>query len=320
MEHRELGRSGLRIPPIVFGGNVFGWTADQPTSHRLLDRLVDAGLTAIDIADIYSRWASGHCGGESETVIGDWLTATGKRDDVIIMTKLGGPIDGSQGLRPGRIPQAAEASLRRLRTDRIDLYQAHFDDPEVPLADTLGAFARLIEQGKVRAIGASNYTADRLREALDASTAHNLPRYESLQPHYNLVERDFERDLAPLCLEQQIGVIPYFSLAAGFLTGKYRTQSDTEGRARAGNVAKYLDHRGLAVLSALDDIAADLSATPAEVALAWLIAQPAVTAPIASATSLDQLETLIKAATLTLPKAAFSRLDALDQAGSASLT
>jgi aryl-alcohol dehydrogenase-like predicted oxidoreductase len=320
MDHRELGRSGLRIPPIVFGGNVFDWTADKPTSHRLLDRMVQAGLTAIDTADIYSSWAPSHSGGESETVIGEWLAATGKRDEVVVMTKLGGPIDGAKGLHPDRIPQAAEASLKRLRTDRIDLYQSHFDDPEVPLADTLGALARLIEQGKVRAIGASNYTAERLREALHASAAHNLPRYESLQPHYNLVERDFERDLGPLCLEQQIGVIPYFSLAAGFLTGKYRTKSDTEGRARGGNVAKYLDERGLGILSALDDIAADLDATQAEVALAWLIAQPGVTAPIASATSLDQLETLIRAATLTLPELALTRLNALDQAGSASLT
>ena len=310
MEHRELGRSGLQLPPIVFGGNVFDWTADKSTSHRLLDRMVEAGLTAIDTADIYSRWAPGHSGGESETLIGDWLAATGKRDEVVVMTKLGGPIDGTQGLHPDRIPQAAEASLRRLRTDRIDLYQAHFDDPEIPLADTLGAFARLIERGKVRAIGASNYTAARLREALQTSETHNLPRYESLQPHYNLVERDFERELGPLCLDHQLGVIPYFALAAGFLTGKYRTKSDTEGRARAGNVAKYLNDHGLAVLSALDDIAAELHATPAEVALAWLIAQPAVTAPIASATSLEQLETLIKAATLTLPAAAIARLNA----------
>ena len=309
MECRELGRSGLQLPPIVFGGNVFDWTADKPTSHRLLDRMVEAGLTAIDTADIYSRWAPGHSGGESEILIGDWLEATGKRDDVVILTKLGGPIDGTQGLHPDRIPQAAEASLRRLRTDRIDLYQAHFDDPEIPLAETLGAFARLIEQGKVRAIGASNYTAARLREALQTSETYNLPRYECLQPHYNLVERDFEHELGPLCRGHQLGGIPYIALAAGFLTGKYRTKSDTEGRARAGNVAKYLDDRGLAVLSFLDDIAAELDATPAEIALAWLIAQPAVTAPIASATSLDQLETLIKAATLTLPEAAFTRLN-----------
>ena len=309
MQQRALGRSGLTIPPIVFGGNVFRWTADAATSHRLLDRMVAAGLTAIDTADIYSAWVPGHSGGESETVIGEWLTGSGKRADVTIMTKLGGEIAGSSGLHPARVIEAADASLKRLRTDRIDLYQSHFDDPDVPLADTLGAFARLVEQGKVRAIGASNHTPERLREALAVSEAHGLPRYESLQPHYNLLERDFERALAPLCEAAGLGVIPYFALAGGFLTGKYRSQADTEGRARGGNVGKYLDDRGYRVIAALEAIAADLDATPAAIALAWLIAKPAVTAPIASATDLDQLETLIEAADLRLSPELVSRLD-----------
>ena len=309
MKKRALGRSGLQLPPIVFGGNVLGWTADAATSDRLLDRLFEAGLTAIDTADIYSSWVPGHTGGESETVIGAWLARSGKRGQATIMTKLGGEMGGSKGLHPSRIPAAAEASLRRLGIECIDLYQSHFDDPDVPIADTLGAFARLIEQGKVRAIGASNFSAERLREALEISARENLPRYESLQPEYNLVERDFETLLGPLCAEAGIGVIPYFALAAGFLTGKYRTRADTEGRPRGGRVVNYLDDRGFRVLAALDGISSDLNATSAEVALAWLMSKPVVTAPIASATTLEQLESLVRAAALALPEDAIRRLD-----------
>ncbi len=299
MEQRALGRSGLQIPKVVLGANVFGWTADSAASHKLLDRALEAGLVAIDTADIYSRWVPGHAGGESETVIGDWLARSGARNRMVLMTKVGGPMEGSEGLAPARIAACAEASLRRLRTDVIDLYQSHCDDPAVPVADVLGAYARLIEQGKVRAIGASNFSAPRLSEALAASATHGLPRYESLQPHYNLLERDFEAELAPLCAREQVGVIPYFGLAAGFLTGKYRSQADLVG-ARAGSVGQYLDARGERVLAALDAVAAAHATTPAEVALAWLAARPAVTAPIASATSLEQLEHLIGAASLRL--------------------
>lgn len=301
MQQRRLGRSDLVLPPIVLGGNVFGWTADEPTSFALLDRAVEAGLVAIDTADIYSSWAPGHSGGESETVIGRWLAQDpSRRERVVLMTKVGGPLAGTKGLAPARIAACVEASLARLGVERIDLYQSHFDDPEVPVADVLGAFAELIEQGKVRAIGASNFIAARLTEALAASAAHGLPRYECLQPHYNLMEREFEAELGPLCAREQVATIPYFALAAGFLTGKYRTAADTEGRARGGNVAKYLDAHGQSVLATLDEVAARHEVTPTEVALAWLAAQPSVTAPIASATSLEQLEHLIAAAELQL--------------------
>ena len=310
MQHRPLGRSDLAIPPIVLGGNVFGWTADEPTSFALLDRALDAGLIAIDTADIYSSWAPGHSGGESETVIGRWLAQDpSRRERVVLMTKVGGPLAGTKGLAPARIVACVEASLARLGVEHIDLYQSHFDDTDVPVADVLGAFARLIEQGKVRAIGASNFTVARLAEALAASAAHNLPRYECLQPHYNLMEREFEADLGPLCAREQVATIPYFALAAGFLTGKYRTASDAEGRARGGNVKKYIGERGAPVLAALDDIAAAHDVTPTEIALAWLATKS--TAPIASATSLDQLEHLIAAASLDLTSAEIARLDSL---------
>ena len=309
MEQRALGRSGITVPTVVLGANVFGWTADAQTSMRLLDRALEAGLVAIDTADIYSRWAPGHSGGESEAVIGDWLARSGARRRVVLMTKVGGPMDGTEGLAPARIVSCVEGSLRRLRTDVIDLYQSHFDDPAVPVADVLGAYARLIEHGKVRAIGASNLTAARLSEALEASAAQGLPRYEALQPHYNLMERAFEAELGPLCRREQVGVIPYFGLAAGFLTGKYRSRADLAGRARAGNVERYLDARGDRVLAALDAVAAAHSTSPTEVALAWLAAKPGVTAPIASATSLDQLEHLIAAASLRLDGEEVERLD-----------
>ncbi|MBW8269005.1 aldo/keto reductase [Caldovatus aquaticus] len=317
MRKRPLGRSGLEVPPVILGGNVFGWTVDQAASFRLLDAAVEAGLNAIDTADVYSTWVPGHSGGESESVIGAWLRARpGMRDEVLILTKCGMEMPGrGKGLSPSWIAQAAEDSLRRLGVERIDLYQAHRDDPEVPIEETLGAFARLIEQGKVRAIGASNYTAPRLRAALEASAKHGLPRYESLQPHYNLMERAIEADLLPLCREQGLGVIPYFALAAGFLTGKYRTEADLDKSPRGRrSVAKYMTARGMRVLAALDRVAAQYGASPAQVALAWLLAKPGVTAPIASATTPEQLRELVRAADLTLDAAAVAALDAASAA------
>jgi len=312
MQLRPLGRSGLSIAPIVFGGNVFGWTADEPTSFALLDAFVDGGFNAIDTADVYSRWAPGHVGGESETIIGQWLRQRGKRDDVIIMTKVGNDMgEGRKGLGAAHIEHSVEASLRRLQTDYIDLYQEHSDDEAAPVEETMAAFAKLVRSGKVRAIGASNITPARLRGSLAAAAADDGARYESLQPHYNLVERPgYERDYEPLAIEQGLGVIPYWSLASGFLTGKYRSQADVAKSPRGGMAAKYLGARGLAVLAALDAIAAELGATPAQVALAWLIARPSITAPIASATSVAQWHELAKAASLTLSAEAVARLDA----------
>jgi aryl-alcohol dehydrogenase-like predicted oxidoreductase len=312
MEHRSLGRSGLTIPPIVFGGNVFGWTLDKAASHRILDQLVEVGLTAIDTADMYSAWAPGNQGGESESIIGDWLAARGNRSRVTIFTKVGMKMgNGREGLSPAWIREEVDASLKRLRTDVIDLYQAHRDDPETPLEDTLGTFAELVKAGKVRAIGASNYAAPRLRQALETSARLGLPRYESLQPHYNLMERaGFEAELGPLCQKEGLGVVNYYALASGFLSGKYRSEADFGKSARGGGMAKYLTPRGKAVLGALDAIAGELSATPAQVALAWLRAKPAVTAPIASATSAAQVDDLVKAAKLVLPAEAVAKLDA----------
>jgi aryl-alcohol dehydrogenase-like predicted oxidoreductase len=311
MQTRPLGRSGLNVPPLCFGGNVFGWTADKPTSERLLDALVDNGLNFIDTADVYSIWIPGHTGGESETVIGGWLKARGRRDKVIVATKCGMDMKaGGKGLSAAHIKAAVEASLRRLNTDYIDLYQAHADDPTVPLEETLGAFADLIKAGKVRAIGASNYSAARLAEALKVSAKHHLPRYESLQPHYNLYERSqFEGATEALCLEERVGVIPYFGLAGGFLTGKYRSKADVKG-ARAGMVEGMLNPRGLKILEALDEVSSQIGATPAQTALAWLMAKPAITAPIASATSLQQLNDLVAATRLRLTSRAVEALDA----------
>jgi len=311
MNTREIGKSGLHVAPLAFGGNVFGWTIDEPTSFRLLDACVDAGFNLIDTADVYSRWAPGNVGGESETIIGRWLKQSGKRDKVLIATKLGmemGP--GESGLSRAYVFRAVEASLKRLQTDRIDLYQSHQDDAKTPLEETLGAFADLIRQGKVRAIGASNYSADRLAEALAVSKANNLPRYECLQPHYNLLERPlFENALEPLCLREEVGVIPYFPLAAGFLSGKYRTEADLVKSKRGTSVKKYLNERGLRVVGALSEVAAQVKATPAQVALAWLIARPSVTAPIASATNTEQFGDLVAAVRLNLDAASVARLN-----------
>ena len=302
LESRKLGRTAITIPPLMFGGNVFGWTADEATSFALLDTLLDAGFNAIDTADVYSRWAPGHTGGESETVIGKWLKARGVRERVVIATKVGMDMgDENTGLSKRWITRAVDDALRRLHTDYIDLYQAHKDDEKTPLEETLGAFASLIDAGKVRAIGASNYTAPRLREALETSERLGLPRYETLQPHYNLVERKiFEDALEPLCVREGLGVIPYFALAAGFLTGKYRSEADLSKSPRGGGVKQYLDDRGKRILDALDEAAKKLNATPAQVAIAWLIARPSITAPIASATNTEQLADLLAAARLVL--------------------
>jgi aryl-alcohol dehydrogenase-like predicted oxidoreductase len=312
MQHRTLGRSGITIPPLMFGGNVFGWTADEATSFRLLDRLAESGLTAIDTADVYSVWVPGHQGGESETVIGRWLAMRGGRDKLVLATKVGKKMgSGEEGLSKRWITAAIEDSLRRLQTDYVDVYFAHEDDQSVPLEESLGGFASLIEQGKVRAIGASNYTAPRLREALQTSTRLSLPRYELIQPLYNLVERPaFETDLEPLCAAEDLGVVTFFSLASGFLTGKYRSEADL-GKSPRGEsmVKKYVNERGLKVVAALDAVASRLSATPAQVALAWIMARPTVTAAIASASKLDQLVEIAAATELTLDREAMESLD-----------
>jgi aryl-alcohol dehydrogenase-like predicted oxidoreductase len=317
MKLRKLGNSGLEISPLVFGGNVFGWTADEPTTFKLLDAFVAAGFNAIDTADAYSRWAPGHVGGESETILGKWLKQGGNRKKVIVMTKVGmelGP--GKKGLSRSYVLRAAADSLRRLQTDHIDLYQSHKDDTETPLEETLGAYAELIKQGKARAIGASNYKADRLAAAIEVSRKAGLPRYESLQPNYSLVEReDYEAEPEPLCMKEGLGVINYFPLAAGFLSGKYRSEADLAKSARAGMVKKYLNERGFRILRALDDVAKKYDATPSRVSLAWLLARPSITAPIVSATNVEQLNDLIKSVELKLDR---SSIELLNQASAYS--
>lgn len=311
MRRRNLGSTGFEVTPLAFGGNVFGWTADEPTSFALLDAFVAAGGNLIDTANSYSRWVSGHQGGESETVIGRWIAKRGHHADVVIATKVGSDMgQGERCLRRDYIIKEAEASLRRLNVDAIDLYQSHWDDPKTPFDETLGAYARLIEQGKVRAIGASNLDAKRLTEALDVAKRSGLPRYQTLQPLYNLYDRsEFEGELSDVCLREGIGVITYYSLAAGFLTGKYRSEADLSKSARGGGMKKYLNARGTSILQALDEAARALTATPAQIALAWLMQRPAVTAPIASATSLAQLDELIGAMRITLDADTLERLD-----------
>jgi len=312
MQLRTLGRSNLQVSPLAFGGNVFGWTADEAMSFRLLDAWLDAGFNFVDTADVYSRWVPGHTGGESETLIGKWFRQTGKRNRVVLATKLGKPMgEGKQGLSPAYIREAVDASLRRLKCDHIDLYQSHDDDADTPLADTAEAFAALIEAGKVRVIGASNFTAPRLAEALDVAEKAGLPRYESLQPLYNLYDRAvFEKELEPLCLERGVGVINFYALAAGFLTGKYRSEADAAKSARgASTTKKYLNPRGLRILDALDKAAKATGAMPGQIALAWQIARPSVTAPIASATSIAQLNELVAAAELKLDAEIVAMLD-----------
>jgi aryl-alcohol dehydrogenase-like predicted oxidoreductase len=303
VKYRELGRSGLMVSPLCLGGNVFGWTADEATSFSLLDAWLDAGFNFIDTADVYSGWVPGHVGGESETVIGKWLKKTGKRDRVVLATKVGNAMaPDRKGLKPAYIRRAVEDSLRRLQTDHIDLYQSHIDDPETPVAETLGAYAELIGAGKVRAIGASNFDPPRLAEALRASAEQGLPRYQSLQPLFNPIDRKvFEEALEPLCLAENVGVINFYGLAAGFLTGKYRKPEDATKSPRGKTiVGRYLNERGVRVLAALDAVAARRNATPGQVALVWQMARPAITAPIASATSLAQMAELVAAAQLQL--------------------
>jgi aryl-alcohol dehydrogenase-like predicted oxidoreductase len=309
MEKRQLGASDLHVYPITFGGNVFGWTIDQKTSFEILDAFTGAGFNFIDTADVYSRWKTGNKGGESEVIIGNWLKKNNNRDSVIIATKVGSDMgDGKKGLKKKYILQAAEDSLKRLQTDYIDLYQTHFDDEGTPVQETLEAYDQLIKEGKVRYIGASNMSPERLKESLEVAALNSLPQYQTFQPHYNLYEREpFENGLEPLCLGNSLGVINYYSLASGFLTGKYRSKDDLGQSPRGGGVEKYLDDRGFKILAALDNVAEKYSTTPATVALAWLIHRPSVTAPIVSATSLKQLQDIIAAPDLpiTAPEIAF---------------
>ncbi|MBK9201210.1 MAG: aldo/keto reductase [Candidatus Obscuribacter sp.] len=317
MQKRNLGKSGLTVAPLAFGCNVFGWTADQATAFKLLDAFVDSDLNLLDTADVYPVWHPGNVGGESETIIGNWLKKSSKRDKVIIATKVGmkmAPALGTENLSRKYIFDSVEKSLKRLQIETIDLYQAHTDDPVTPLEETLTAFDDLIKQGKVRAIGASNYSGARLKEALAVSKAAGLARYESLQPEYNLYDRaGYELELEPLCHKEHLGVISYFSLARGFLSGKYRSEADLSQSPRGTGVKKYLNERGFAIVDTLHKVAKELHSQPARVALAWLIARPSITAPIASATTLSQLEDLIAAAKLTLSAAAIAELDQASQ-------
>jgi aryl-alcohol dehydrogenase-like predicted oxidoreductase len=312
MELRELGRSGLKVSPVCLGGNVFGWTADEKASFAVLDAFTGAGGNFIDTADVYSTWIEGHKGGESETVLGRWMKARGNRDKVILATKVGSDMgQGRKGLKAGYIARAVEDSLKRLQTDTIDLYQSHRDDLETPQEETLEAYDKLIKAGKVRVIGASNFTAERLASALAISAKNGLPRYESLQPEYNLYEREgYEAALEPLCAREKIGVISYFGLASGFLTGKYRSEADLGKSARGEDIGPYLNPRGFRILKALDAVAAETKSTPAQVAVAWLIARPSVTAPIVSATKVEQVQDLIKAMWLKLSADQVSALNA----------
>jgi aryl-alcohol dehydrogenase-like predicted oxidoreductase len=313
MERRQLGQSDLHIAPLTLGTNVFGWNVDETSSFAILDAFADAGFNTIDTADSYSRWVPGHPGGESETIIGNWLKKSGKRDKVLIATKVGENMGEGRSLKKDYILRACEASLRRLQTDRIDLYQTHFDDEITPVEETMQAYAALIKAGKVRAIGASNMSPARLVASLAASKRLGLPRYESLQPLYNLSDRnEFETEFEPICRQEKIGVINYYSLAAGFLTGKYRSAEEgARHPRRGGRLKRYLDARGLRILKTLDEVAARYEATPAQIALAWLIAKPGITAPIVSATSLKQLAEIMKAPGIKLASGDMAALDAV---------
>ena len=317
MERVKLGKSDLQVPVICLGGNVFGWTVSEADSFRQLDAALEAGLNFIDTADVYSRWAPGHKGGESEEILGKWLAKGNKRENVILATKVGIDMgDGKKGLKAGYIAQAVEDSLRRLQTDYIDLYQAHKDDEETPLEETLSAFDKLVTEGKVLHIGASNYSGARLAKALKTSKDNGLVSFVSLQPHYNMVVReDFETDLLPVVQEHGLGVLPYYSLAAGFLTGKYRSKKDAEGKVRNVTVSKFLNDWGFRVLDVLDEVAREHHSTPARVALAWLMVQPGVTAPIASATSDAHLKDLVEATKLKLDHASLEKLTTVSTPG-----
>lgn len=310
LKTRNVGTTTLEVVPLMLGGNVFGWTIDEPTSFRILDAFVDRGFNFIDTADVYSRWLPGNHGGESETIIGNWLKQSGKRDRIVLATKVGMDLgDGKKGLSRQYILEAVEASLKRLQTDYIDLYQSHKDDESTPIQETLEAYQQLIDQGKVRVIGASNYKADRLALAIELARQHNLPIYQTLQPEYNLYDReDYEQNLAPVAKKFHLGVVPYFSLASGFLTGKYKTLEDTKGKNRGSRVEKYFTPRGQKILDALNEVAEETGAKQAAIALAWLLAQPTITAPIASATSTEQLESLFDAVELKLPASALQKL------------
>jgi aryl-alcohol dehydrogenase-like predicted oxidoreductase len=312
MKHRLLGRSGLTVPRLCFGCNIFGWTVDEISSFRLLDTVLEHGLTFLDTADVYSRWVAGHSGGESETIIGKWMKARGSRNRIILATKVGMDMgNGNVGLKPDYIARAVEDSLRRLQTDYIDLYQSHKDDETTPQEETLAAYDRLIKDGKVRAIGASNFSAERLKSALDIAKATGLPRYESMQPEYSLMERSsYEGALQQVCEDNDVGVITFYSLAAGFLTGKYRSEADF-GKSLRGtrSIPKYMNPRGTRILACLDDVAAETRAEPAAIALAWLMTKPSVTAPIASATKPEHVATLVVATKLELTKSQIERLD-----------
>lgn len=312
MEMRRLGRSDLKVAPLILGGNVFGWTADEKTSFAILDAFVDGGFNAVDTADVYSRWSPAG-GGASEKVIGAWLAqGGGRREKIVLATKLGSEMgEGQKGLSAKYMVEAVEASLKRLQTDRIDLYQSHRDDPDTPQDETMEAYDRLVKAGKVRAVGASNFEPARLKSALDASAKNGWVRYESEQPLYNLYDRaQFESGLQQVCLENEVGVIPYYGLASGFLTGKYRSEADLSKSLRGGGVKRYLNPRGMKILAALDDVAAGLNASPAQVALAWVMAQPGLTGPIASATSVQQLDELMGSARLKLSADDLAKLDA----------
>jgi aryl-alcohol dehydrogenase-like predicted oxidoreductase len=311
MQKRKLGQSGLEIAPLAFGGNVFGFTVDEPTSFKLLDHFIDAGFNLIDTADGYSRWKPGNKGGESETIIGNWMKKRKNRDKVIIATKVGTDMgDGKKGLSKKYILKAAEASLKRLQTDYIDLYQSHFDDADTPVSETIEAYSELISQGKVKAIGASNLSSERLLDSLEFSEKNNLPKYQTLQPEYNLYNRErFEKEYQQICLDNNLSVINYFPLASGFLTGKYRSEKDFSKSVRGDGMHKYLNARGYRILNALDVVAKRFDTTPATVSLAWLMAQPGIAAPIASATSIEQLDSLLKAADLPLDNKAIEFLN-----------
>ena len=311
LEKRPLGRSGLSTAPLVLGGNVFGWTADEATSFSILDRFVDLGFNLVDTANSYSTWVPGHAGGESETIIGKWLAKTGKRDRVLIATKVGMPMQGEQGLKRAYIEKHVDASLKRLGTDRIDLYQTHKDDPETPVEETLETLGALVKAGKVRAVGASQYGPERLRESMEASRRLGIPRYDTLQPELNLYDRaNFQANLQPVAQEYGLSVIPFFGLAKGFLSGKYRKASDIEGRPRAAGLKKYFEgDRGPRILAALDAVGARVGATPAQVSIAWIMAQPTVAGPIVSVTSVAQLDEIARAASVKLDREALAELD-----------
>jgi len=315
MPRRTIGTSELQVAPLMFGGNVFGWTADERTSFSILDAFVDHGLNFIDTADVYSAWIDGHVGGESETIIGKWFRESGKRDKIVLATKVG-MLGTRAGLSAANIEAAVNDSLRRLKTDYIDVYFSHIDDAATPLEETLGAYQKLVKAGKVRVIGASNYTGERVAEALAVSKEAGLPAYQVLQPEYNLYNREgYETDIEPVAQAHKLAVVTYFSLASGFLSGKYRSKADTEQAARGSRVEKYMNDRGFRIVDALVDVARRNDTTPATVALAWIIARPSVTAPIASATSVAQLESLAAATRLALPA---EDLAALDEASAAS--